>query len=138
MRPGRAAHDGGHLTPGSGGAQFVQRTRRDESAVVHDAEPVAQAGGLLQVVRREDQRPASSAASRRRLAKIASRAGTSSPTVGSSSSRTSRLVEQGAGQVEPPLHAAGERPRDAAGPVAELHEVEDFGQTSAALGRLRP
>ena len=88
----------------------LQRLRRaldDDLAAADDREPVGELVGLLEVVRRQqDRQPLAAPARRSSSSHIAARASGSRPVVGSSRKSTRRPVDEPERDVEPPLHAA--------------------------------
>ena len=95
------------------------------AAVVHDRQPVAVALGLLHQVRGDDdRRPGLARAARAARSHTSPRAVGSRPTVGSSRNSTRGPVEQRGGDLEPPQHAARERPRQPVEHRLEPHRLD--------------
>ena len=115
------------------GLELVRRAPRDDHATVDDREPVAEAVGLLEVVRRQEQRHALGLQPPQLLPERGAR-GRVDAGRGLVEEQQARPVHEPAGQVDAPAHAARVR---AHLPVGGLHEPEQDEQLVGARARLR-
>ena len=124
--------DGDDVRPDLG-LELVRRAAGDDHAAVDDREPVAEAVGLLEVVRRQEQRhalglqPPQLVPERRARGRIDAGRGLVEE-------QQPRPVHEPAGQVDAPAHAARVGPHL---PVGGLLEAEQHEQLVGARARLR-
>ena len=129
-----------HLGVGADGRlEAGGRVEREQLAVVHDRDPVAELVGFLHVVRRQQDRLTAARAARAMTSHSASRLCGSRPAVGSSRNEHVGVVHDRPRDHQPLRHAARELVDFGPGAVGEAELLEQLvGRARALRGALMP
>ena len=112
--------------------QVRGRVQRDEFAVVHDGDAVAQLVGFVHVVRGEQDGEADcSLAAFRIISHTLVRETGSRPVVGSSRNRMLRRMHQAARDFQAPAHAAGKRAHQRFAEARQVHGFQQFARSAS-------